>query len=41
MAVQQVGEAYKCQVCGNCVSVIECGGGTLMCCGEDMEKIEL
>lgn len=31
---------YKCQVCGNVVSVIEAHKGTLVCCGEDMIKLE-
>ena len=40
MAVKNTGEVYRCNVCGNLVTVIEAGGGTLVCCGEDMEKIE-
>lgn len=39
MAVEKVGETYRCNVCGNEVVVTEVGGGTLVCCGEDMEKI--
>ncbi|MFA4930381.1 MAG: desulfoferrodoxin [Patescibacteria group bacterium] len=27
---------YKCNVCGNVVEVLHSGGGTLVCCGEDM-----
>ena len=27
---------YKCNVCGNIVEVLHSGGGTLVCCGEDM-----
>jgi superoxide reductase len=27
---------YKCNVCGNVVSVLEAHGGTLVCCGKDM-----
>ena len=41
MAVEKVGEKYKCNVCGNEVVVTEVGGGTLVCCGQDMERIEL
>jgi len=41
MAVEKVGEKYKCNVCGNEVVVTEVGGGPLVCCGQDMEKIEL
>ena len=40
MAVEQVGERYKCNICGNEVRVIKVGGGTLVCCGKEMEKIE-
>ena len=41
MAVEKVGEKYRCNVCGNEVVVTEVGGGTLVCCGQDMERIEL
>jgi len=40
MAVERVGEKYKCNVCGNEVTVIKAGGGELVCCGKPMEKIE-
>jgi desulfoferrodoxin-like iron-binding protein len=40
MAVEKVGEKYRCNICGNEVVVTLAGGGTLVCCGEDMEKIE-
>ena len=39
MAVEKLGENYRCNVCGNEVTVTKVGGGTLVCCGEDMEKI--
>ena len=39
MAVENVGEKYRCNICGNEVVVIVVGGGTLVCCGEDMEKL--
>jgi superoxide reductase len=29
-------EVYKCEACGNIVEVMDGGGGTLVCCGEDM-----
>ena len=29
-------QVYKCGVCGNMVELIHVGGGTLVCCGEDM-----
>ena len=41
MAVEKIGEKYRCNVCGNEVVVTEVGGGTLVCCGQDMEKIEV
>ncbi len=31
-------ESYKCEVCGNVVEVQEVGGGTLSCCGQEMQK---
>jgi len=40
MAVEQVGELYKCIICGNEVRVTKVGSGTLVCCGEDMEKLD-
>ncbi len=40
MTVEKVGEKYRCNICGNEVTVTKVGGGTLVCCGEDMEKIE-
>ena len=30
---------YKCNVCGNIVEVLHAGGGTLVCCGQDMELL--
>jgi len=39
-AVKKVGEKYKCNICGNEVTVTKAGGGTLLCCGENMEKVE-
>ena len=40
MGVKSVGEKYLCEKCGNEVVVTRAGGGTLVCCGEDMKKIE-
>ncbi len=40
MAVNKTGEKYTCTICGNEVEVTQVGGGTLVCCGEDMELIE-
>ena len=41
MAVEKVGEKYKCNVCGNEVVVTEVGGDTLVCCGQDVERMQL
>jgi len=40
MAVRNIGEEYRCNVCGNEVKVIKVGGGELVCCGQPMEKIK-
>ena len=40
MAVKREGEKYRCNVCGNEVTVTKVGGGTLVCCNKEMEKIE-
>ena len=39
VGVSRIGEKYRCNVCGNEVVVTKVGGGTLVCCGEDMELI--
>jgi desulfoferrodoxin-like iron-binding protein len=40
MAVEKVGERYRCNICGNEIIVTKVGGGELICCGEPMEEIE-
>ncbi|WP_455277539.1 desulfoferrodoxin FeS4 iron-binding domain-containing protein [[Eubacterium] cellulosolvens] len=40
VAVRKVGEAYKCEICGNVVIVKEVGGGELICCGQPMILVE-
>lgn len=30
---------YKCNLCGNLVSILDYGGGTLVCCGQEMEEL--
>jgi desulfoferrodoxin-like iron-binding protein len=40
VAVSKEGERYICNVCGNEVVVTKVGGGTLVCCGQDMEIID-
>lgn len=32
-------EVYRCNICGNIVEVLFAGGGSLVCCGQDMELI--
>lgn len=39
MGVRRIGERFRCDVCGNEVVVSKVGGGTLVCCGEDMVLI--
>ena len=31
---------YRCSICGNMVALIKKGGGTLVCCGKEMVKLE-
>ena len=38
MAVKNVDEEYRCKICRNEVVVTKVGGGTLVCCGKEMEK---
>ncbi len=33
-------EVYKCEICGNIVDVLHPGGGSLACCGEEMQLKE-
>lgn len=33
------GDVYKCTLCGNIVEVVHAGGGTLVCCGKEMDVI--
>ncbi len=40
MVVKEINEKYRCNVCGNVVIVTAVGGGTLNCCGEEMELVE-
>ena len=35
--VKNVGEIYRCEICGNVVEVKKAGGGELVCCGEPMK----
>ena len=40
MAVKREGEKYRCNICGNEVTVTKVGGGTLVCCKRDMELVQ-
>lgn len=40
MAVENMDEKYRCNICGNEVTVTKVGGGTLVCCGDDMERLD-
>jgi superoxide reductase len=33
-------QVYKCGLCGNIVEVLHAGGGTLVCCGQNMNLLE-
>ena len=39
MVTKKVGDKYRCNICGNEVTLTKVGVGTLVCCGEPMEKI--
>lgn len=39
MAIEKL-QIYKCSLCGNIVEVVHVGGGTLVCCGQDMGLVE-
>jgi desulfoferrodoxin-like iron-binding protein len=40
MGVSATGERYLCEICGNEVVVEKVGGGTLVCCGQDMTLVD-
>lgn len=40
MVTNKVGDQYRCNICGNEVTLTKVGGGTLVCYSEPMEKIE-
>jgi superoxide reductase len=33
----EIGQTYRCNVCGNTVKVLTAGVGELVCCGQPME----
>ena len=38
--VKNVGEVYRCEVCGNTIQVLAVGGGELICCEQPMTLIK-
>lgn len=40
VTVQNEGEKFRCNICGNEVTVTKAGGGELVCCGQPMELLE-
>lgn len=38
--VEEVGEVFRCEVCGNVVEVKEVGGGELVWCGQPMMLVK-
>ncbi|MFX1508856.1 MAG: desulfoferrodoxin FeS4 iron-binding domain-containing protein [Promethearchaeota archaeon] len=37
--VQNIGEKYRCEWCGNEIEVTAAGGGELRCCGYPMKRL--
>ncbi|OGS34681.1 MAG: desulfoferrodoxin [Elusimicrobia bacterium RIFOXYB2_FULL_49_7] len=38
--VKALKQVFKCALCGNIVEVVHVGGGTLVCCGQNMTLLE-
>jgi len=38
--VTDVGQIFRCEICGNVVEVKKVGGGELVCCGQQMTLIK-
>ena len=36
----ELGQIYRCRICGNIVTVLHSGVGTLVCCGQPMELLQ-
>ncbi|MBL7101032.1 MAG: desulfoferrodoxin [Nanoarchaeota archaeon] len=36
----EIDGVYKCEICGNIVTVIESGAGALVCCGQEMKLLK-
>lgn len=39
--VVKVNDVYKCSICGNIIEVLFAGGGKLVCCGKEMNLLEV
>ena len=37
MPVTKLNQIYKCSICGNIIEITHVGGGTLVCCGKEMD----
>jgi len=37
----KLNEIYRCNVCGHIIEILNATGGQLVCCGKDMELLEL
>lgn len=37
--IPDLGEVYKCDICGNVVYVLQGGGSELVCCEEEMNLV--
>lgn len=40
MAVEKIGQIFKCEICGNVVEVVHVGGPVMVCCGQPMNLLE-
>lgn len=40
MGVEEIGQVFKCSLCGNIVEVLHVGGAELVCCGKPMNLLE-
>jgi len=38
--MKEILQVYKCNVCGNIVEIMHAGGGTLVCCNQEMELLK-
>jgi len=40
MEVMKMVKLFKCSLCGNIVEMVHVGGGTLVCCGKEMDELK-